>query len=270
MVNVVSESGDAAVEGVDAPLGIPPAPAAWCTAGLGALPALEAPMGHIVAFRTFVRRTVAVHRQGVDAHVRAAHRLGFSLGRVDRRFPVGHGGVPAAVALPDSNFVWNAFRQCASHPDAAQVGQPDAAVAVVFDAVHTRGSEEGAGAGALLLVETRLAGLDLPVSPAGVGVAVVATRSLGHELAHLGCEGQGWIGVLGRLELLFQFMGREPQTGVSPSLAVGHQAVIDEAGDADAALGVAFLPAGEFQLDRHGGGQPVLGAGTGLLALLAL
>ena len=64
-------------------------------------------------------------------------------------------------------------------------------------------------------------------------------------------------------------MGREPETGIPTGLVVAHHAVVDEACNAHAALGVALLPAGELQLEHHGGGFPALGTGTGLLALLA-
>ena len=75
--------------------------------------------------------------------------------------------------------------------------------------------------------------------------------------------------MLDGVELLLQFMGREPEANVSAGLVVGDHAVVHEAGDADAALCVAFLPAGEFQLDYPGIRQPALGTGAGLLALLA-
>ena len=143
-------------------------------------------------------------------------------------------------------------------------------MAVIADELHAGGGQERPGAGAHLPVEDRAARFDLFVQPTGPGVAVVATRALGHELAHLGDETQRRIGVLDGVELLFQFMGREPQTGVASGLVIGHHAVVDEAGYSHAALGVALLTAGKLQLDDHGGGTPALGTGTGLPALLAL
>ena len=44
----------------------------------------------------------------------------------------------------------------------------------------------------------------------------------------------------------------------------------DEAGDADGASGVFLLPVGELELDYEGGGQPSVGAGTGLFLFLSL
>ena len=41
---------------------------------------------------------------------------------------------------------------------------------------------------------------------------------------------------------------------------VGHEPVVDEAGDADATPGIVFLPAGEFQLDHDGAGHPTFRA----------
>ena len=104
------------------------------------------------------------------------------------------------------------------------------------------------------LWKTGLAGFEaFMLQPAGTCVAVVPARALGHELAGLGYEGQRRVDLLGGVELLLQFMGREPEVSVPAGLVVGHHAVVDEAGDANAALGVAFLPAGELQLDDAGG-----------------
>ena len=91
------------------------------------------------------------------------------------------------------------------------------------------------------------AGPEFGVQPAVACVAVVAARALGDELADLGCEGQRRIELLGSIELLLQLVGSEPQAGVPPGLVVGYQAVVDETGDADGALGMALLPAGELQ-----------------------
>ena len=142
-------------------------------------------------------------------------------------------------------------------------------MSVVLDELHAGGRQERPGAGAVLLVKDRTASLELFVQPAGAGVAVVTARALGHELADLGCKGQSRIDALCGVELLLQFMGREPETGVSAGLVVGHHTVVDEACYAHAALCVALLPAGELQLERYGGGSPALRTGTGLLALLA-
>ena len=131
-------------------------------------------------------------------------------------------------------------------------------------------AQERPGAGALLPVKDRTTRFDLFAQPAGPGVAVVATRALGHELAHLGYEVQRRIDVFDGVELLLQFVWREPQTGIPSGLIIGHHAVVDEACDAHAALGVALLPAGELQLNHHGCWLPALGTGTGLLPLLAL
>ena len=87
---------------------------------------------------------------------------------------------------------------------------------------------------------------ELFVQPAGPGVAVVATRSLSHELTYLGHKGQRRIDVFDGVELLLQFVWCEPQTGVAASLIIGHHVVVHEPGDAHATLGVSFLPAGEF------------------------
>jgi hypothetical protein len=80
MVDIVPETGDAAVEGVDAPLGLPSAPAAWCTAGLDALPALESALGSVVALGVLVHRGAFLLRK--KAHLGApkaitatAHKL---------------------------------------------------------------------------------------------------------------------------------------------------------------------------------------------------
>ena len=102
--------------------------------------------------------------------------------------------------------------------------------------------------------------MQLFVQPAGAGVAVVAARALGHELADLGDEGEVCVDLLGGVELLLQFVWRKPQAGVSSGLVVGHEPVVDEAGDADATPGIVFLPAGEFQLDHDGAGRPTFRA----------
>ena len=119
-------------------------------------------------------------------------------------------------------------------------------------------------------MEYRASGFDVFAQPAGAGIAVVPARALGHELADLGYEGERRVDVLDGVELLLELVRCEPEVGVPAGLVVGHHTVVHEAGDADAALCVAFLPAGEFQLDDAGGLQPALGAGTGLLPLLAL
>ena len=99
VVGVVAQPLGPAVGTVNAALRLPPAPAARRPAGLGPLPAgqrLEglgvapwvgvAPLALgsldrlIVGFGVGMR-SAAVHCQGTDAHVHAAHRLGFSLGR---------------------------------------------------------------------------------------------------------------------------------------------------------------------------------------------
>ena len=88
------------------------------------------------------------------------------------------------------NLVGNAFRQWAGHPHTAQVRQPDTPMAVVMDAGHSRCCQERTGAGAVLLVEYRLAGFQAFAHPAGACVAVVPARALGYELTDLGYEGQ--------------------------------------------------------------------------------
>ena len=124
-------------------------------------------------------------------------------------------------------------------PDAAQVGEADAPVVVVLDTGYSGGSEEGAGAGAVLLVKDGLVGPDVGVAPPGMGIAVVAAGALGDELADLGDEGECWIYLLGGVEFLLQLVWGEPEAGVAAALVVGDQAVVDEAGNADAAIGVA-------------------------------
>ena len=86
-----------------------------------------------------------------------------------------------------------------------------------------------------------------------MGVAVIPAGALGYELADLGYEVQRRVDLLEGVELLFQFVRREPEASVPSGLVVGHHAVVDEAADAHAALCVAFLPSGEFQLDDAGG-----------------
>ena len=107
--------------------------------GIGMLPLTIGGLHRLVMRCPIGMFTAAVHRQGVDAHVHAAHRLGFSIGRCDGRFPIRYAGVPATVALSDRGLVGYALRQRASHTHTAQVGQPNAPVAVVSEARHSRG-----------------------------------------------------------------------------------------------------------------------------------
>ena len=71
------------------------------------------------------------------------------------------------------------------------------------------------------------------------------------------------------VELLLQFVGREPEANVASGLVVGDHAVVDEACDADGSLGVVDLSAGEFQLYHDGGWEPAVRAGTGLFPFFA-
>ena len=100
--------------------------------------------------------------------------------------------------------------------------------------------------------------LRLLLQPAGVGVPVIPAGALSHELADLGYEGQRRVDLLGSVEFLLQLVRREPDIRIPTGLVIGHHAVVhhavvDEAGDAHAALRVAFLPAGQFQLDDNSG-----------------
>ena len=219
---------------------------AMSQARVGKLPLAAGGVDGLIVCIRIGMLTAAVHRQGTDAHVNAAHRLGFSLGRRHGRFPAGDAGIPAAVALSDGDLVGDAFRDGAGHPNAAEVGQPDASVAVVLDELHAGGRQERPRTGAVLLVEDRLESLDLFVQPAGAGITVAAACALSHELADPGNEGQGRIDVLGGVELLLQFMGREPEVRVPAGLVIAHHAVVHEACDAHATLCIALLPAGEF------------------------
>ena len=98
---------------------------------------------------------------------------------------------------------------------------------------------------------------------------VVAARALGREVADLSYEAKRQVGLIDSVELLLEFVGSEPKAAVTCGLVVGHHAVVDEGGDAHAALGVALLAAGELQLDDNDGRQPTVGTGAGLLTLLA-
>ena len=102
-------------------------------------------------------------------------------------------------------------------------------------------------------MEYRPAGFQVFAQPAGTCVPVVPAGALGYELADLGYEGQSRIGLLGSVELLLQLVRCEPDIRIPTGLVVGDQPVIDEAGDAYGALCVAFLPAGQLQLDDNSG-----------------
>ena len=272
VVRVIAQACYPALGAVDAALSLPPAAAAGRAAHLRPLPATQSAqcvavgpgIGIFPAFRAFTYRLVicirigvfsaAVDGQRIDAHVHAAHGLVFSLGRRYGRFPAGDAGVPAAIAPAHGDLVRDAIQQRAElYPHTAQVGQPDAPVSVVVDAGHSRCGQERTGASTFLLVEYRLVGLEAFIAPAGVGVVVVPARSLGHKLADFGHEGQRRVDLLGGVELLLQFVRREPEVSVPAGLVIGHRAVVHEPGNAHAALCVAFLPAGELQLDDYCG-----------------
>ena len=122
MVRVVAQSRGPAVTTVDTVLRLPPAPAAFGAAGLCSLPAFQAALCLVVAAWVIVGDVVAVDRPWVDAHVDAAGRLCFSVGRFDGRFPVAYGGVPAPVLLFYRHFTRDSFPQLSGHSDAAQIG----------------------------------------------------------------------------------------------------------------------------------------------------
>ena len=105
--------------------------------------------------------------------------------------------------------------------------------------------------------------------PPGVGVPIVPASALGDELADLGYEAQAGVGPFYGVELLLQFVGREPEANVASGLVVGDHAVVDEACDADGSLGVVDLSPGESQLYHDGGWEPAVRAGTGLFPFFA-
>ena len=110
----------------------------------------------VVAARVIVGDAVAVHGQGIDAHVDAADRLSFSVRLVCGWFPIGDAGIPAPVMFSDRHLVGNSIRQRAGHSDAAQVWQSYTAVSVVLDLIYARGGEERPGAGESLSRATPL------------------------------------------------------------------------------------------------------------------
>ena len=93
-------------------------------------------------------------------------------------------------------------------------------------------------------MEYRPVGLEAFIEPAGVGVSVVPAGALGRQtcLTPVTKPNAGFT----RLAALNSFsssMGGKPEAYVSARLVVGDHPVVDEAGNADGALCVAY-PAG--------------------------
>ncbi len=113
MLRVAAETGDTAVQIVDAALSFPPASAAVGAAGLGPLPAAELVFGLVVRLGVLPSLSIAVAGVRVDAGVDSAvGNAGLGLWRWLGWLPHLDADDPAAVQELDVRFVDDALAQC--------------------------------------------------------------------------------------------------------------------------------------------------------------
>ena len=139
------------------------------------------------------------------------------------------------------SLVDDSFRQGVCQLDGPEVGQLDAALAVVVDLADGASGAEGSGADELLLLEGWLSGFDLWVAPVLYCGAEVVDGAVDDAVRDFLQE--GGIVVLGFVDSLVEVLLGGPGEAVGATEAVGGDAeVVHEARYADGAARVSGLP----------------------------
>ena len=214
---------------------------------MGTLPATEFLLGLVISLGVSLGCAFAVGGRRVDAGVGGAILgAGVGFGLFHWRFPVVDAEQPLAVAERDVGLVNDALGQGVVEFDGAEVGELDAALAVVADVAYASGGSEGVGARESFLVEGGTPALGVGISPVGDGGAEVADGAFRYAVRDFCDEGELFL--LTGVEFFVEVLPRWPGQSVGAAEAVGGDAeVVDETSDADGAAAVGLLLDGESQ-----------------------